>query len=48
MSPALRVLLIEDSLDDAAIIVRELRHGRYDTVVTRVDAPIGMDAASVE
>src|SRR5882672_2048946 len=37
MAVPLRVLLIEDSEDDAALLVRELRRGDYDVQLERVD-----------
>jgi diguanylate cyclase (GGDEF)-like protein len=37
MSTPLRVLIVEDSEDDAALLVRELRHGGYDPTFERVD-----------
>jgi two-component system sensor histidine kinase UhpB len=36
----LRVLLVEDSPDDAALIVRELRRAGYDIAATQVDSPM--------
>ncbi len=44
MGIPLRVLMIEDSEDDAALIVRELRRGNYDVYVERVDDPASMEA----
>ena len=41
----LRVLLVEDSEDDAALLLRELRRGRWDVIGERVDTPQGMIAA---
>ena len=37
MATSLRVLLIEDSEDDAELIVRELRRGNYAVGFERVD-----------
>ena len=37
MAKSLRVLLIEDSEDDAELIVRELRRGGYEPQWRRVD-----------
>lgn len=37
MGKALNVLLIEDSEDDAMLIVRELEHGGYDVDYERMD-----------
>ena len=41
----MRVLLVEDSEDDAALLVRELRRGGYDARVLRVETPEAMNAA---
>lgn len=45
MSAPLRVLLIEDSEDDAALLLLELRRGGYDTTHERVDTPAALSAA---
>jgi len=45
MSAPLRVLLIEDSEDDAALLLLELRRGGYDTTRERVDTPAALSAA---
>ena len=45
MSTPLRVLIVEDSEDDAALLVRELRRGGYDPSFLRVDTAGGMKAA---
>ena len=45
MSIPLRVLIVEDSEDDMALLVRELRRGGYDPTFERVDTPAGMSAA---
>jgi len=45
MSTALRVLIVEDSPDDAALIIRELRRGEYEPVWERVETAEGMTAA---
>jgi PAS domain S-box-containing protein/putative nucleotidyltransferase with HDIG domain len=45
MAVPLRVLVVEDSEDDAALVVRELRRGGYEPVVTRVDTADAMNAA---
>jgi PAS domain S-box-containing protein len=37
MAEPLRVLLVEDSADDAALLERELRRGGYDVALTRVE-----------
>jgi PAS domain S-box-containing protein len=42
MSIPLRVLLIEDSDDDAALVVRTLRRGGYDLTYTRVETAEAM------
>ena len=39
MSTSLRCLIIEDSEDDAQLILRELRVGGYDVTAERVDTP---------
>ena len=44
-SKTLRVLIIEDSDDDTALMVRELRRGGYDPIFERVETPEGMEAA---
>jgi diguanylate cyclase len=41
----LRLLLIEDSEDDAALVVRSLARAGYDVTVVRVDTPEGLVAA---
>lgn len=45
MSPPLRVLLVEDSEDDAALIVRQLRHGGYTPESRRVETADALKAA---
>jgi two-component system cell cycle sensor histidine kinase/response regulator CckA len=45
MSEPLRVLIVEDSKDDALLIARELRRGGYDLQMERVDTPQGFGAA---
>ena len=45
MSTALRVLIVEDSPDDAALTLRELRRGGYEPVSERVETAEGMEAA---
>jgi PAS domain S-box-containing protein len=45
MSRPLRVLIIEDSEDDALLLVRELRQGQYDPRFERVDTPAALRAA---
>ncbi|HXM93132.1 MAG TPA: response regulator [Candidatus Acidoferrum sp.] len=45
MGVPLRVLMIEDSEDDAALLVRELRRGGYDVNYERVDTPAAMSSA---
>lgn len=45
MSEVLRVLIVEDSDDDAVLLVRELRRGGYDVTFTRADTPTAMNAA---
>jgi two-component system, cell cycle sensor histidine kinase and response regulator CckA len=39
MGTPLRVLMVEDSEDDAALLLRELRRGSYDVEFVRVDRP---------
>jgi hypothetical protein len=41
MKPPLRVLMIEDSEDDAALVLRELRRGGYDVSHERIDTLAG-------
>jgi two-component system, NarL family, sensor histidine kinase UhpB len=45
MGMPLRVLLVEDSEDDALLLVRMLRRGGYDPAWERVDTPAAMEAA---
>src|SRR5215208_6175796 len=45
MGMLLRVLLVEDSEDDALLLVRMLRRGGYDPAWERVDTPAAMEAA---
>jgi CheY-like chemotaxis protein len=45
MSTPLRVLLVEDSEDDAALLLREVRRGGYDAVFRRVETAEAMQAA---
>ncbi len=44
MSLPLRVLIVEDSEDDAALLERELRRGGYDPVTKRVETAKSMSA----
>ena len=44
MGIALRLLLIEDSEDDALMIVRELKRAGYDVEYKRVDAPATLES----
>jgi diguanylate cyclase (GGDEF)-like protein len=44
-TPTLRVLLIEDSEDDAALVVRTLTRGGYRVVFERVDTPQALEGA---
>ncbi len=48
MATPLRVLIAEDSEDDAAALVHELRRGGYDPEFERVETPEGMKSALVE
>src|SRR5215210_3567723 len=45
MGVPLKVLLVEDSEDDALLLLRELRRGGYDAVHERVDTAEAMEAA---
>ncbi|MGB3128498.1 MAG: response regulator, partial [Dehalococcoidia bacterium] len=45
MSTPRRVLVVEDSEDDAILVLRELRHGGYEPSFERVDTPEAMHAA---
>ncbi|MBV9183560.1 MAG: response regulator, partial [Acidobacteria bacterium] len=45
MAVPLRVLIVEDSADDAALLVRELRRGGYDVTSERVDSSGTMSLA---
>ncbi|MCL5966345.1 MAG: response regulator [Deltaproteobacteria bacterium] len=45
MGIPLRVLIVEDSEDDALLLVRELRHGGYDVTFERVDTAAAMTDA---
>jgi len=45
MTNPLRVLIVEDSEDDAALILRELRRGGYDLSAERVDTAEEMEGA---
>jgi PAS domain S-box-containing protein len=44
----LRVLIVEDSEDDALLLLRELKRGGYEPLHKRVDTPEGMRAALAE
>ena len=45
MGVPLRVLVIEDSQDDTALLIRDLRRNGYDPVFERVDTPEAMTTA---
>src|SRR5579863_8256598 len=45
MSVPLRVLMIEDSQDDALLLLRQLQHGGYDVTWHRVETQVGMQDA---
>src|ERR687895_2474285 len=45
MGMPLKVLLVEDSEDDALLLVRMLRRGGYDPAWERVDTAVAMEAA---
>jgi CheY-like chemotaxis protein len=47
MGIPLRILIIEDNADDAALMVRELEHGGYEVTWQRVDRREQMQAALV-
>jgi len=42
MGKPLRVLIVEDSKDDAILLLRELKRGSYDPIFERVDTPAAM------
>ncbi|HXI64874.1 MAG TPA: response regulator [Gemmatimonadales bacterium] len=44
MTTALRVLIVEDSEEDALLLVRELRRGGYEAAYERVDSPSAVRA----
>jgi PAS domain S-box-containing protein/putative nucleotidyltransferase with HDIG domain len=48
MSKPLRVLLVEDSEDDALLVIRELKKGGYDPVYDRVETAEAMHTALSE
>jgi DNA-binding NtrC family response regulator len=45
MAPTLRTLIIDDSADDAELLMRELRRERCDLSVERTDTEAGLKAA---
>lgn len=45
IAKTLRLLLIEDSENDALLVIEELRQGGYDPDFTRVDTPQALEAA---
>jgi signal transduction histidine kinase/CheY-like chemotaxis protein/HPt (histidine-containing phosphotransfer) domain-containing protein len=45
MSTSLNVLIVEDSEDDAKLMLRELQHGGFEVSHARVDTPEAMTAA---
>ena len=45
MGTALRLLIVEDSEDDAALVIRELTRGGFDVTVQRIDSAAAMTAA---
>src|SRR5579864_5118466 len=45
MTVPLRLLVVEDSEDDAALVLRELRRGGFDLTFTRVDTRQALLAA---
>jgi CheY-like chemotaxis protein len=48
MGKLLRVLAIEDSEDDALLLIRHLKKGGYDPVYERVDAAAAMKKSLIE
>jgi CheY-like chemotaxis protein len=44
----LRVLIVEDSMDDVLLLERELRRGGYDTALRRVDDAASLTSALAE
>jgi signal transduction histidine kinase len=48
MTTPLRVLIVEDSEEDAVLLVRELRRGPYEVSYERVDSPSAMSKAMAE
>ena len=48
MDAPLKVLLVEDSEDDALLLLRELRRGGYEPLCERVDTAAAMEAALEE
>jgi len=48
MSTPLRILIVEDSEDDALLLLRELRRGGYEPVFERVETPEAMKQALVK
>ena len=45
MSTSIRLLVVEDSEDDAALLLRELRREGYEPIIERVDTAEAMNAA---
>jgi two-component system, OmpR family, sensor histidine kinase VicK len=45
MSKPLRVLVVDDSEDDAVLLIRELRHGGHEVNTQRVETPQAMNSA---
>jgi len=45
MGKPLRALIVEDSEDDALLVIRELKRGGYDTTFERVETAEAMTAA---
>jgi two-component system cell cycle sensor histidine kinase/response regulator CckA len=48
MTTPLRALVVEDSEDDTALLVRELRRGGYEVTFERIDSPAAMSKALAE
>jgi len=45
MTTPIRVLIVEDSEDDCALVIRELQRGGYEVQFQRVDTPAGLKSA---
>ncbi len=47
MATPLHVLIVEDSVDDATLLLYELKRGGYDPIHQRVDTPEALEQAFV-